>query len=70
MLKLTKLSKSFWGEAVNIAVYLINRSPSILLDFDIPQRVWTGKAILALEGLDAKHSCMYQRNKERSLMIK
>ena len=41
MLKLAKLPKSFWGEAVNTAVYLINRSPSVPLDFDIPQRVWT-----------------------------
>ena len=45
MLKLVKLSKSFGGEAVNIAVYLINRSPSVPLDFDIPQRVWTGKDV-------------------------
>ena len=36
MLKLAKLPKSFWGEAVKTAVYLINRSPSIPLDFDIP----------------------------------
>ena len=37
--------KSFWGEAVNTAVYLINRSLSIHLDFDISQRVWTGKDV-------------------------
>ena len=36
MLKFAKLPKSFWGEAVNIAIYLINRSPSVSLDFDIP----------------------------------
>ena len=39
ILKLAKLPKSFWGEAVNTAVYLINRSPLVPLDFDIPQRV-------------------------------
>ena len=39
MLKLAKLPKSFWGEAINIVVYLINKSPSVPLDFDIPQRV-------------------------------
>ena len=39
MLKLAKLPKSFWGEAVNTVVYLINRSPSVPLNFDIPQRV-------------------------------
>ena len=45
MLKLAKLDKSFWGESVYIAVYLINRSPSDSLDFDIPQRFWTGKDV-------------------------
>ena len=45
MLKLVKLPKSLWGEAVNTVVYLINRSPSIPLDFDIPQRVWIGKDV-------------------------
>ena len=45
MLKLAKLSKSFWGEAVKTVVYLINRSPLVPLDFDIPQRVWTRKDV-------------------------
>ena len=46
MLKLAKLPKSFWSEAINTTVYLINISPSVLLDFDIPQRVWTRKGVL------------------------
>ena len=45
MLKLAKLPKSFWGKAVNTVVYLINKSPSVPLDFDIPQRVWIGKDV-------------------------
>ena len=45
MLKLAKLLKSFWGEAINIAVYLIIISPSFHLNFDIPQRVWMGKDV-------------------------
>ena len=36
MLKLAKIPKSFWGEVVNTAVYLINRSPLVPLAFDIP----------------------------------
>ena len=36
MLKLAKLPKSFWGESVNTAVYLIIRLPLVPLDFDIP----------------------------------
>ena len=38
MLKLAKLLKSFLGEVINTTVYLINRLPSVPLDFDIPQR--------------------------------
>ena len=45
MLKLAKIPKSFCGEFVNTAIYLINRLPSVPLDFDIPQRVWTGKNV-------------------------
>ena len=45
MLKLDKLPKSFWGEAINTTVYLINISPSIPLDFAIPQRVWIGHGV-------------------------
>uniref|UniRef100_A0A2N9J1S8 Integrase catalytic domain-containing protein n=1 Tax=Fagus sylvatica TaxID=28930 RepID=A0A2N9J1S8_FAGSY len=43
MLRMAKLPKSFWAEAVQTAWYLINRSPSVPLDFDIPERVWTGE---------------------------
>uniref|UniRef100_A0A2N9HLM6 Integrase catalytic domain-containing protein n=1 Tax=Fagus sylvatica TaxID=28930 RepID=A0A2N9HLM6_FAGSY len=43
MLRMAKLPKSFWAEAVQTACYLINRSPSVPLDFDIPERVWTGE---------------------------
>ena len=46
MLKLAKLPKSFWGEAINTTVYLIKISPLVPLDFDIPQRFWTEKDIL------------------------
>ena len=45
MLKLAKLLKSFWGEVINTVVYFINISPSVPLDFDISQRVWTGKDV-------------------------
>lgn len=45
MLRMAKLSKSFWGEADETACYLINRSPSVPLEFDIPERVWTNKEV-------------------------
>jgi hypothetical protein len=45
MLSHSKLSKSFWGEALNTAVHLINRSPSHALDGDVPEWVWKGKDV-------------------------
>ncbi|RVW24809.1 Retrovirus-related Pol polyprotein from transposon TNT 1-94 [Vitis vinifera] len=41
MLKTTKLPKVFWGEATQIACYLINRSPSSSLNFEVPEKAWT-----------------------------
>ena len=72
MLKLSKLPKSFWGEVVNTAVYLINRSPLVHLDFDIPQRVRTRKYVpySHLKVFGWKAFIMYPRSKDRSLMIK
>ena len=43
MLLSAKLPKSFWGEAVNTAAYLINRSPSTTLGFKVPEEVWSGR---------------------------
>ena len=45
MLRMSKLPKTFWGEAVRTACYLINRSPSVPLEFYIPERVWTNKEL-------------------------
>ncbi|KAL0413014.1 UNVERIFIED_CONTAM: Retrovirus-related Pol polyprotein from transposon TNT 1-94 [Sesamum radiatum] len=35
------LSKSFWGDALITAAYLINRSPSVPLFGKVPECVWT-----------------------------
>ena len=39
MLSDAKLPKSFWAEAMHIAIDLINLSPSALLDDDVPEKV-------------------------------
>ena len=39
MLSHAKLPKSFWGEAIRLAVDVINLFPSVPLDHDVPQRV-------------------------------
>ena len=43
MLSLAKLPKPFWGEAVRTACYLINRSPLAPLNFEVPEKMWSGK---------------------------
>nr|GEY89548.1 copia-type polyprotein [Tanacetum cinerariifolium] len=42
MLKTKKMPKEFWAEAVNCAVYLLNRCPSKSLDNKTPQEAWNG----------------------------
>ncbi|MCI20517.1 lysosomal alpha-mannosidase-like, partial [Trifolium medium] len=38
------LPNSFWGEAVNTAAYLINKSPSSGIDLKTPMEVWSGRS--------------------------
>ncbi|KMQ90788.1 cysteine-rich rlk receptor-like protein kinase 8 protein [Lasius niger] len=39
------LEKPYWAEAVNMAVYIINRSASSVLNNQTPEEVWTGKKV-------------------------
>lgn len=43
MLNDAKMQKKFWAEAVNTAVYLINRCPTRTLQGKTPEEAWTGK---------------------------
>ena len=45
MLRMTNLPKSFWCDAFQTVCCLINQSPLVPLEFDIPERVWTGKYV-------------------------
>ena len=40
-----RLPKVFWAKTVNIASFIINRSPSLAIDFKIPEEVWSGKPV-------------------------
>ena len=50
MLSESGLGQKFWAEAVSTAVYQINRSPSSVIEFEIPEERWTS-AIPDLSGL-------------------
>ena len=39
------LEKKFWVEAVNMACYLINRSPRATLDGKVAKEVWTSNLV-------------------------
>ena len=41
MLSESGLEPKFWAEAVSTAVYLLNRTPSSVIDFEIPEQRWT-----------------------------
>ena len=43
LLSTANLPYGFWGEALQMAVYLCNRSPHMSLQGDIPIEVWYGK---------------------------
>ena len=40
-----KLPNSFWAEALNIVAYIINLSPIVALDGDVPSKVWFDKDV-------------------------
>ena len=59
MLSGTELRQEFWAEAVETACYLVNRSPSSVLEDKTPHEVWTGKksslshlSVFSLQGKD------------------
>jgi hypothetical protein len=43
MLSGVRLGKTLWAEVVGTTCYLVNRSPSSVLDEKTPQEVWNGK---------------------------
>lgn len=45
MLSEAKLPRHFWGEALFTAVHVINMSPCVSLNGDVPDKVWFGKEV-------------------------
>lgn len=68
ILSTASLGQEFWVEAINIAAYLIDKSPTTTLTEKIPKKVWTGKPInyshLVVFGCNAyAHVLKEQRSK-------
>jgi len=40
-----RLPKTFWADAVSTIAYLINRGPSVPMEFRITKEVWSGKEV-------------------------
>ena len=38
-----RLPKTFWADAISIVAYLINRGPSVPMEFRLLEEVWSGK---------------------------
>ena len=45
MLNMSKLPKPILGEVVLTTCYVINRSPFVPLNFEVLEKIWTGKDI-------------------------
>ena len=71
MLSGARLGQEFWAEAVEMACYLANKSPSSALEDKTPQEVWTGKkpSLSHLRYLDVMHMYMFQRRNKPSWIV-
>ncbi|KAB5563968.1 hypothetical protein DKX38_004022 [Salix brachista] len=45
LLSQSQLPNSFWGEALNTSVHVLNLTPCAPLQFDVPDRVWNDKDV-------------------------
>ena len=68
MLKGKGLPNQFWAEAVNTAVYILNRSYTKALKGQTPHEAYSGKNLmfLILEHLGVNGMCMFQMQTQTS----
>ena len=41
----SQLLRSFWDEALNTVVHVLNLTPCVPLEFDVPDRIWSNNKI-------------------------
>lgn len=42
MINNANMQKELWAEAISIACYLVNKSPSVAINCKIPEEIWSG----------------------------
>ena len=69
MLSHAKLPRTFWGETMKTVVDLVNLSPFVSWELDIPDRMWTEKDVFYehLKMLGARHLCMFPQDERGKL---
>ncbi|KAK2382823.1 putative mitochondrial protein [Trifolium repens] len=45
LLSQTELPESFWGEALSTVVHVLNLSPCVSLQHEVPEMIWSGKNV-------------------------
>ena len=45
LLSQSNLPESFWGEALNTVVHVLNLTPCVPLGFEVPDKIWSGKEV-------------------------
>lgn len=69
------LPKAFWANTINMATYLINQSPSVVLKFELQEEKWSGKKgiSIAFENLWIYvicHMCMLDAKIKECIFIR
>nr|KYP33580.1 Retrovirus-related Pol polyprotein from transposon TNT 1-94 [Cajanus cajan] len=66
MLSDAKLPKHFWDEALYTTVHVINLTPTVILDGEMPDQIWFGKnaSYDYLVSSFVRHLFMFQRMKD------
>ena len=72
LLSQSQLPRSFWGEALNTVVHVLNLTPCVPLEFDVPDRIGQimKSLMITCVSLDAMILCIFPKMRGLSLMLR